>query len=208
MGRISVLAGVNGAGKSSIAGAAIRAHGSNYFNPDEVARQLLTRTPGLALAEANSMAWREGKRLLELAIARNLDFAFETTLGGNTITGLLLEAANHGCEVWIWFAGLYSVDRHLERVRARVRKGGHDIPEAAIRKRWESSRANLITLMPKLAVLRVFDNSADGDPAAGKTPSPVLALAMKAGRIVGPSDLSKTPGWAKPLVAAAFKLQK
>jgi len=205
MGRISVLAGVNGAGKSSLLGSAIRAHGADYFNPDEVARRLRESDPSLDTTTANSIAWREGKRLLEKAIAEDLDFAFETTLGGNTITNLLREAADLGREVWIWYAGLASVDLHLERVRARVRKGGHDIPETDIRKRWEGSRLNLIDLMPKLTVLRVFDNSLSRDPAKGETPEPVIVLDMKGGKIVGPSDLSKTPVWAKPLVAAALR---
>ena len=39
--RIYVLAGVNGAGKSSIGGAMIRAAGGQYYNPDEAARQLM-----------------------------------------------------------------------------------------------------------------------------------------------------------------------
>lgn len=205
MGRISVLAGVNGAGKSSLLGAAIRAHGADYFNPDEVARRIRSASPDLSTAVANGIAWSEGKRLLEKAIAENFDFAFETTVGGNTIPRLLGEAAERGCEVWIWYVGLASLNLHLERVRARVGKGGHDIPEADIRKRWESSRLNLINLMPKLVVLRVFDNSLTRDPAKGQAPEPVLILDMKAGEIVGPADLSQTPAWAKPLVAAALR---
>jgi predicted ABC-type ATPase len=123
------------------------------------------------------------------------------------MTRLLLEAADNGGEVCMLYAGLASAELHIERVRARVAGGGHHIPEARIRKRWEWSRRNLITLMPKLALLRVFDNSADGDPATGKTPQPILILEMRDGKITGPPDLSETPSWAKPLVAAALKLQ-
>jgi predicted ABC-type ATPase len=56
--RIYVLAGVNGAGKSSIGGAAIRASGADYYNPDEAARELMVTQPGLTLAEANAAAWQ------------------------------------------------------------------------------------------------------------------------------------------------------
>ena len=147
-----------------------------------------------------------GKGLLEKAIAGRLDFAFETTLGANTIPALLAQGAARGSEVHIWYAGLSSPELHLERVRRRVRKGGHDIPEADIRRRYERSRINLIHLLPKLAALRVYDNSADADPAAGKAPAPRLVLHMERGEILGPADLSKTPGWAKPIVAAALKV--
>ena len=55
--RIYVLAGVNGAGKSSIAGAAFREHGGDYYNPDEAAGRLKAANPGLSQAEANSKAY-------------------------------------------------------------------------------------------------------------------------------------------------------
>ena len=65
---------------------------------------------------------------------------------------------------------------------------------------------NLVSLLPVLTELRVYDNSADADPAAGHAPRPVLVLHVKCGEIVGPPDLSSTPQWAKPIVAAALKM--
>jgi predicted ABC-type ATPase len=204
--RIYVLAGVNGAGKSSIGGAAFRAFGADYYNPDEAARALMAVNPGLSQMEANAAAWQRGKELLEEAIAKRLDFAFETTLGANTIPRLLAEAASQGIEVHVWYAGLSSPDLHIERVRARVRKGGHDIPEADIRRRFENSRLNLVHLLPKLTALRLYDNSAEADPATGRAPVPKLVLHVDHGKIAGLADFSQTPGWAKPIVAAALKL--
>lgn len=202
---IYVLAGVNGAGKSSIGGAAFRAFGADYYNPDEAARALMAANPGLTQADANAAAWHQGKRLLEQAVARRLGFAFETTLGANTIPRLLSEAASRGIDVHVWYAGLTSPELHIERVRARVRQGGHDIPEADIRRRYQHSRLNLIHLLPQLGALRVYDNSVEADPAAGRAPAPVLVLHLDQGKIVGPADLSKTPQWARPIVAAALK---
>lgn len=204
--RIYVVAGVNGAGKSSIGGAAFRAFGADYYNPDEAARALMAANPALSQTDANGAAWQQGKRLLEQAIAKHLDFALETTLGGNTIPRLLAEAASQGIEVHVWYAGLSSPELHIERVRARVRKGGHDIPEADIRRRYEHSRLNLINLLPTLTALRMYDNSAEADPAIGQAPSPKLVLHTERGKIVGPADLSQTSDWAKPIVAAALKL--
>ena len=204
--RIYVLAGVNGAGKSSIGGAAIRAFGGEYFNPDEAARQLRIANPKLTQTEANSVAWQQGRRLLERAISERSDFAFETTLGANTIPRLLSEAAAQGIEIHFWYAGLSSPALHIARVRSRVHKGGHDIPEADIRRRYAHSRLNLIHLLPQLTELRMFDNSADADPSAGKAPTVKLVLHMVREKIVGPADLSKTPQWAKPIVAVAMRL--
>jgi predicted ABC-type ATPase len=186
--RIYVLAGVNGAGKSSIGGAAFRAFGADYYNPDEAARALMSANRGLRQPDANAAAWQQGRRLLEQAIAKRLDYAFETTLGGSTIARLLEHAASQGIEIHVWYAGLSSPELHLERVRARVRKGGHDIPEADIRRRYEHSRMNLVHLLPRLAALRA------------------LILHVEHQKIVGPADLSQTPDWAKPIVAAALNL--
>lgn len=203
---IYVIAGVNGGGKSSLAGATMRELGGLYYNPDEVARRLMTRHPDLRLREANQAAWEQGVRLLKRAIQEHLTFAFETTLGGSTIVQLLLQAAREGGAIHVWYVGLSSPELHLARVRRRVARGGHDIPEADIRRRYEHSRVNLIALLPHLTSLRLFDNSIDADPADGQTPSPQLLLHMEQRRILAPPDLSRTPTWAKPIVAAALKL--
>jgi predicted ABC-type ATPase len=203
--RIYVLAGVNGAGKSSIGGAAIRASGADYYNPDEAARELRATQSGLTLAEANAAAWQTGRMLLERAIEEHLDFAFETTLGGNTIPRLLGEAAKRESEILVWYVGLESPQLHIERVAARVRRGGHPIPEETIRRRYERSRLNLIELLPSLTALRVYDNSEQAEPEAGGMPAPRLVLHLEAGHILGPEDLSQTPTWARPIVAAALQ---
>lgn len=203
--RIYVLAGTNGAGKSSIAGAMLLRQRVEYFNPDEAARRIRAANPGISQTQANGAAWHEGKRLLERAIAERLDFAFETTLGGRTITALLERAAARGFEVRIWYVGLNGPELHIARVRARVAKGGHDIPEPRIRERYDASRLNLIRLLPSLSELWVYDNSKDADPDAGVAPEPRLILHVRHGAVVGPRDLALTPEWAKAIVAAVMK---
>lgn len=202
---IYVLAGTNGAGKSSIGGVMFRAAGAEYFNPDEAARRIAKANPGIAMEDANAAAWQEGKRLLERAIGERLDYAFETTLGGQTIAGLLEETLATGMEVRMWYAGLDSADLHVARVRARVSTGGHDIPEARIRERFDSSRLNLIRLLPRLTELRVYDNSREGDPRLGKRPSPRLILHMRQGKVVETCGLESAPDWTKPILAAALR---
>lgn len=205
---IYVLAGTNGGGKSSVGGAAIRERGVDFFNPDEAARRILEIHPHLSQEQANSLAWNEGRRLLETAIASRLEFAFETTLGGTTITGLLERAALAGIELRVWYVALASADLHMARVRARVKKGGHDIPEEKIRQRYTRSRENLIRLLPRITELRLFDNSADADPATGSRPSPLLVLHLAGGAIVEMCPPAEVPEWARPIVAAALKLPR
>jgi len=199
-----VLAGANGAGKSSVAGAALRRVGGLYYNPDEATRRFEERHPETSLADANARAWRLGRLLLQRAIEQRGEFAFETTLGGRTMTGLLMRAANVGVRVQIWYVGLDSPERHLARVRARVAHGGHDIPEALILERYDSSRANLVTLLPYVTELKLWDNSVEGDPNAGGCPSPKLILHFAVGRLLDACPPGEVPEWAKPIVRGAL----
>lgn len=202
---VYVLAGVNGAGKSSLGGAAIQASGAEFFNPDIAAARLREQQPNLTVEQANGLAWTLGRRHLERALAEGLTYAFETTLGGASITRLLLEGGKAGAPVHVWFAGLATPELHLRRIAARVAAGGHDIPEAKVRERFDASRSNLVKLMPHLASLRVYDNSFEADPRAGRRPQPVLLLQMQAGRVVAHAPLRSIPAWAKPILAAALR---
>ena len=199
-----VLAGVNGAGKSSIGGHGLRQAGFEWFNPDTFARELVAAT-GCDQVQANAAAWQEGMRRLDDAMERRRAYAFETTLGGNTVPRKIAEAS-HTHDVLMWFCGLSSPDHHIARVRARVAAGGHDIPEAKIRERYRSSLENLIALMPSIEMLRVYDNSVDVLPGEA-IPDPVLLADIARGRLRWPLDLDtlrQTPDWAKPLLEAAL----
>lgn len=206
---IAVLAGTNGAGKSSVGGALLRAVGVPYFDPDEAAREISASSPELSPSAVSSLAWQEGLRQLQEAIRLRRDHTFETTLGGHTMARTLEQAIAAGLEVRIWYVGLESPELHLARVRARVARGGHAIPEATIRQRFDSSRLNLIRLLPRLTELKVFDNSASVDPALRQPPRPRLLLQVIEGKSVGPRPgaLRRTPEWAKPIVAAALSLR-
>lgn len=200
-----ILAGVNGAGKSSIGGHLLTQAGLDWYNPDDFARVLVSE--GVVQEQANIDAWQEGMRRLRGAMAHLRSFAFETTLGGQTITQYLLRASETH-DVMIWYCGLSSPQLHLERIRLRVQHGGHDIPESKVWQRWDSSRQNLIVLMSSLAHLRVYDNSTQfgAGQAIGE---PVLVLEMRAGKRFYPTtleDAANTPEWAKPLLEAAFQL--
>ena len=207
---ILVLAGVNGAGKSSVAGALLEEHGLTWFNPDTCARELVAQL-GLTQEEANARAWHMGRERLEAAIAQGSSYAFETTLGANTIPALLARAAaSH--DVIMIYCGLSSPEQHMARVQARVARGGHHIPEAKIRERWIASRVNLIQLLPKLTRLQVFDNSAEAEPGEDIA-DPVLVLELNSGEPIFPQPddhaaLAATPPWARPIVQAAIELAR
>lgn len=210
MGRpvLLVLAGVNGAGKSSIGGnIMLRRAGLTWFNPDTYTHILAQG--GMSAGEANACAWQHGVNLIDRAVAAGLSHAFETTLGGSTMTQKIAAAARTH-DVLVWFCGLASPEKHIGRVAARVVAGGHDIPEAKIRERWVRAPLNLIDLMPKLSELRVFDNSTDAVPGSPVS-NPMLVLHAQDGAVSFPralEDLERTPDWAKPIVKAARDFER
>jgi predicted ABC-type ATPase len=179
--------------------------GTEYFNPDEAAARIRTANPGISQEEAQSVAWYQGKRLLERAIAERLDYAFETTFGGSTIPSLIEKALSMGIEVRIWYAGLASAELHIARVRSRVARGGHDIPEGKIRERYAQSLLNLIRVLPKLTELWAYDNSHEADPHTGSAPAPRLIIHLAKRKIVTVCHLASIPDWAKPIVLAALR---
>ena len=203
-----VLAGVNGAGKSSVGGHVLREAGLDWFNPDTFARGL-RELSGLSQAEANGQAWQEGVNRIRDALEQGHNHAFETTLGGNSIAALLHEASRSH-DVLMWFCGLSSPEQHIARVQARVRSGGHPINEADIRRRWPLAQQNLVRLMPVLAQLQVYDNSAEAAPGEA-VPDPLMLLQMEDGQVLYPEaddldQLAATPAWAAPLLEAALRL--
>jgi predicted ABC-type ATPase len=204
--QIFVLAGVNGAGKSSIGGEMLRKMGVANHNPDAHARRIRELAPNVGIDQANAQAWTFGRNALESAIRAGSNFAFETTLGGSSITETLIAGAKAGAQVHVWYVGLSTPELHIRRVKARVRQGGHDIPEDMIRARFDSSRANLIRLIPHLQFLRVFDNSAEAQLETGRQPAPLLLLQMTRSNGKAQAQVfnaGQMPQWAKPIVTAA-----
>jgi len=203
-GRILVAAGTNGAGKSSIVGEFLAAKGGAYFNPDLAARELIQK--GVPTEQANASAWKLGFNALQRAISNNEDFSFETTLGGNTIARELHQAIKVGLKIYIWYVGLASPELHIARVRARVGRGGHEIPEAKIRERYPKSLANLVSFIGSAAQVHVFDNSVESTEGLPQT---IRVFRVRGERIVEPdleTLMTQTPNWAKPVVAAAVKV--
>jgi predicted ABC-type ATPase len=203
-GRILVAAGTNGAGKSAIVGEFLAAKGGAYFNPDLVARELIQK--GVPTEQANASAWKFGFNALQRAINNNEDFSFETTLGGTTIARELHQAIKAGLKIYIWYVGLASPQLHIARVRARVSRGGHEIPEAKIRERYPKSLANLVSFIGAATEVHVFDNSTE---SADGLPQAIRVFRMRGERIIEPALetlMTQTPNWAKPVVAAAVKV--
>jgi predicted ABC-type ATPase len=155
---VVILAGPNGAGKSTAAPALLRdALGVEEFvNADVIARELSEFDP-------ESVAFAAGRvmrtRLRGLA-ERRMSFAFETTLASRSFAPWLVNLKSSGYEIHLFFLWLPSADFALERVAERVRGGGHDVPEATVRRRYSAGLQNLFSLYETLvSSWRLYDNS-------------------------------------------------
>jgi predicted ABC-type ATPase len=158
MPKIVVLAGINGAGKTTASEALVREYleVGTFVNADTIAR-------GLNAFNVESVAMQAGRlmldRLDELAADRK-DFAFETTLAGRAYHPWLKKLKESGYEIVMYYYWLRSPAIAVQRVAARVRSGGHDVPEATIRQRYARSVSNFIDLYrPLLNYWEVYDNS-------------------------------------------------
>jgi len=155
---IVVLAGPNGAGKSTTGPALLRdTFGiTEFVNADTIAQGLSAFDPeGAAIDAARVMLGR----MHELAEER-ADFAFETTLSSRTFASWLTDLRKAGYQVYVIFLWLPSENLAVERVLARVRMGGHDVPEDVVRRRYRAGLRNFLGLYRPLAdSWLLYDNS-------------------------------------------------
>jgi predicted ABC-type ATPase len=160
---VVIVGGPNGAGKSTCAPLLVRdtLGVKEWVNADAIAQGLSAFQPtGVALEAGRLML----ERLHDLA-ARGADFAFETTLSGRTYARFLQALTAQGYATHLVFLSLRSADIAVERVRLRVERGGHSVPEADIRRRYILGIQNLLTLYtPLVDSWAVYDNSGTSEP--------------------------------------------
>lgn len=136
-----VLAGPNGSGKSTLARteafkASLRRSGAEMLNPDEMAK--------LAPAGANALIWsgREMRRQIDDRISARRSFSFETTLSGNNHQHIIEKCQQAGYRIAVHYVFVSDVELAIQRVANRVLLGGHDVPEADQRRRYNRSLEN------------------------------------------------------------------
>lgn len=158
MPKLFIIAGPNGAGKTTASFTLLpqMLDCREYVNADEIAR-------GLSPFNPESVAFEAGRIMLgrmDQLIQSGQNFAFETTLSTRSYTKLIGRCKLKGYEINLIFLWLNSADLALERVRIRVTKGGHNIPEEVIRRRYKKGLLNFVNLfMPVCDNWLVADNS-------------------------------------------------
>jgi len=145
--RLYLIAGANGSGKSTVARELLPAEGVPYVNPDDIARELRPDAPETARVAAG----RETFRRIGAFFESGASFAVETTLSGLTHIRTLRQARQLGYETTLIYIFVDSPEACIARIAARVRSGGHFIPEADVRRRHARSKRNFWEVYAPLA---------------------------------------------------------
>lgn len=181
MPNIVVIGGPNGAGKSTLAPALLRdtLHIPEYVNADTIAEGLSAFAPEDASFDAGRAMLNRLHNLAE----ESEDFAFETTLATRFYARCLRQLRSGGYTISLIFLWLPNVETALARVEARVRSGGHSIPEETIRRRYDRGLKNLFQLyLPSVDAWRIFN-------AAPSTPIEIVRFDSENGELVFEPEL-------------------
>jgi predicted ABC-type ATPase len=155
-----IIVGPNGAGKTTFARRFLPDYARcfEFVNVDLIASGLSPFNPERAALKAGRIMLEQIHSLAK----RGVDFGFESTLSGKTYVRFLRGMKRGGYSIHIFFLWIKAVELGLERIKLRVRNGGHAIPEATVRRRFGRSLANFLRVYKPLAdSWTIFDNSGD-----------------------------------------------
>ena len=136
MPRLYIISGCNGAGKTTASYSLLpeMLDCKEFVNSDEFAKGLSPFDPDKASIQASRFMLMKIRYLLK----KQQDFAVETTLATRTLLKIAKTAQAAGYTVTLLYFWLNSPDMAVERVKARVEAGGHNIPEETIRRRYKT----------------------------------------------------------------------
>ena len=155
---VYIIAGPNGAGKTTFAREFLPKYADcrKFINADMIALGMSPFSPETAAIRAGRLMLEE----IELSKRRGIDFGFETTLSGRSHLGLIRGLKENGYQVHFFYLWVPSVELTLARIRERVLRGGHDVAEAVVRRRFDRSIGNFLVHYRLLADRwSLFDNS-------------------------------------------------
>ena len=136
--KLIIVAGANGSGKTTFAIPYTQEKGYPFLNADEIAKELTTKGEQNAMLKAGRIFFKT----LEEWLTEKRSFVVETTLSGTYINKVAERAKKSGYEVQMIYLFLENENICVDRVKSRVKKGGHDVPVEDIKRRYFRSKRN------------------------------------------------------------------
>jgi predicted ABC-type ATPase len=173
-----IIAGPNGSGKSTAyRDTDIEAGGRSLWivNPDLLTERIQL-TEGLPLTDANRAAVDRIEAWIEASIDVHKSIGVETVLSTDKYRRLVAHAKSRGFAIWLIYVVLDSPERNVERVRLRVKKGGHAVPEDKIRARYVRSLQQFPWFLDQADRAWIYDNSGAEIKKIGEKEKGVISL--------------------------------
>lgn len=147
----TIIGGVNGCGKSSLTGVlkADRSDLGQIIDVDKIAMSDKC-TP----IEAGKTAIRK----IDTYLNKGISFTQETTLSGTRIEKTIQIAKSQGYIIRLYYIGLNTAEECSRRIKNRVEKGGHSIPDADVSRRFSKRFCSLIKILPYCDEVTLLDN--------------------------------------------------
>ncbi len=185
---LTIFAGPNGSGKSSIIRRVQFAGRDHLLEADAIASRIYASDP----RRASISAGREVLRRTQEYLCSDQDFAIETTLSGSWTTSVIRQALARHFFVRLVYVCLDNPEQSIQRVQERVAQGGHNVPNADVRRRYARSLSNLRQVMHVANETLIYDNSG---------PEPRLIVEIRSGHVV--TRARELPPWARNLLKNA-----
>ncbi|SOX52330.1 ATPase [Mycobacterium ahvazicum] len=182
MNRLDLVVGPNGAGKSTFVEFTLAPllPTAVFVNADEIARQRWPADPATHSYEAARVAADTRARLIEL----RRSFIAETVFSHPSKLELI-DSAHAATYTVVLHVLLVAEELAVERVRYRVKAGGHAVPEDKIRQRFQRLWPLVVAAITRCDCATVYDNSA--------LKGPRIVAQMSGGQVVGAPNW---PAWA------------
>jgi len=155
-----VLAGGNGAGKSTFYNLYLAKYGIKFVNADLIARDIDSKNPeGLSYHAATVAA-----KIREDLISQGVSFCFETVFSHESKIDFLAQAKANGYKIILVYVHLFDASLNEARVKQRVSEGGHNVPTEKIHSRIPRTMQFIKTALSIVDEARILDNSYREDP--------------------------------------------
>jgi predicted ABC-type ATPase len=155
-----ILAGGNGAGKTTFYNLFLAPKGMKLVNADIIAKAIRPENPESVGYEAAYVAEQIREELLE----QGVPFCYETVFSHVSKIDFVASARARGYEIILVYIHLAPSDLNEARVYQRVTEGGHDVPDDKIRSRIPRTMQHIGAVLPLVSEARLLDNSYRNDP--------------------------------------------